>query len=293
MDSTHLEQLESNLDLFKCGRIRKLFKAPQKIIRSKALQIVSQLRTRGINTTAKLFFDAEMTTIFPEEVSVALWLYGFYEEGLTKALLEHLKPGMVFVDVGAHFGYYTLLASRIVGDEGQVHAFEPTPSTFQVLRSNTAGCRNVWVNTAALASERAMMTLSDYGLRFAGRNTLYRARSNDGSMKGIRPQKYQVQTVTLDDYVQEIGVKPDFLKIDAENAEYAILRGSERTLTKSRPILSVEVGDVGIKELPTSKDLVSFLSEKGYQAYEFRGGSFSKHSIRDWYDWDNILFLPN
>jgi len=60
---------------------------------------------------------------------VKLYQYGFFEEGLTRAIIEKLRPGDTFVDIGAHVGYYTILASLLVGAEGHVVAFEPTPRT--------------------------------------------------------------------------------------------------------------------------------------------------------------------
>ena len=68
-----------------------------------------------------------MTIIIPEVVSLHIFQYGYYEEGLTRMIIELLEPRMIFFDIGAHFGYYTLMVSAIVGNKGQVHSFEPTP----------------------------------------------------------------------------------------------------------------------------------------------------------------------
>jgi len=58
-------------------------------------------------------------------------------EPLTRVILKSLfKRGMVFVDGGANFGLYSILASKIIGSEGQIHAFEPHPEVFQILKSN-------------------------------------------------------------------------------------------------------------------------------------------------------------
>jgi FkbM family methyltransferase len=59
-----------------------------------------------------------------------------YEAGTTRLFQVLLKPGMTVVDVGAHIGYYTVLASRLVREEGRVYAFEPDPDTFAVLIEN-------------------------------------------------------------------------------------------------------------------------------------------------------------
>ncbi len=66
---------------------------------------------------------------------------------------------MVFFDVGAHFGYYSLLASTLVGKAGAIHAFEPTPSTFEVLRRN-ADEPNVRVDNVALWTKRKWLEFS-------------------------------------------------------------------------------------------------------------------------------------
>ena len=54
-----------------------------------------------------------MRVHLPDLVGVKLYQYGFFEEGLTRAVIEHLHPGDVFIDIGAHVGYYTMLASQI------------------------------------------------------------------------------------------------------------------------------------------------------------------------------------
>src|SRR5215472_4923617 len=79
--------------------------------------------------TARTFFDRDMSVHLPDLVGVKLYQYGFFEEGLTRALIKMLPPGGVFIDIGAHVGYYTLLASLLVGSKGHVVAFEPTPRT--------------------------------------------------------------------------------------------------------------------------------------------------------------------
>ena len=96
-----------------------------------------------------------MTVVIPEPVSLTLIRYGFYQENVTRMLLRHLRPGDVFVDVGAQFGFFTLLASSIVGSSGQVHAFEPTRGTFELLERNLGRRGNIRANELAAWSESA------------------------------------------------------------------------------------------------------------------------------------------
>src|SRR5205823_143519 len=70
---------------------------------------------------------------------------GCYEHDTFHFLCRILRPGMVFLDIGANIGQYTLLASQRVGPVGDVHAFEPHPTLFDVLVRNVDRnrCRNV------------------------------------------------------------------------------------------------------------------------------------------------------
>ena len=85
--------------------------------------------------------------------------------------------------------------------------------------------------------------------------------------------------ISIDEYVEENSVKPDFIKIDAESSEYKILIGMKRTVTRFHPIESLEVGYMGIKGVPESEKLVDFMMENGYQVYKN-------------YNYQNLLFLP-
>ena len=292
MDNIARNRLDISLRLFKRGRIQKILGAPLKYLSAEILRTVAQTRRNGLPAKAALFSGDSMTVVFPEYVSVALWRYGFYEEGLTKMFLDYLKPGMTFLDVGAHYGYYTLLGSWLVGDTGQVHSFEPTPNSFEVLKINVEQKSNVFINQIAVSQEPGALTINDYGVKFAGHNSLHRGRFDGNELNHINVVKHEVEVTTLDLYTSERGLTPDFVKIDAESAEYEILQGMDELLTKTRPIISVEVGDKDIEGILSSKELVSYISGREYQPYEFTNGQIVKHQASERYDWDNLLFLP-
>src|SRR5439155_23641259 len=96
-----------------------------------------------VRTAARTFMGPRVNLVFPERGSLTLYRYNFIEEGLTSIFLSHVNPRITVFDLGGHFGYFTLLSAWLVGQSGQVHSFEPTPSTFTVLRENTAGYENV------------------------------------------------------------------------------------------------------------------------------------------------------
>jgi hypothetical protein len=121
---------------------------------------------------------------------------------------------------------------------------------------------------------------------------MYTARMTGTDLNRVKLTKFQAPATSLDQHFSQKQVIPDFLKIDAESAEYEILQGMEETLDRCRPMISIEVGDMDIEGVRPSGDLVLYLLNKGYRAYEFSEGGIVEHQLRERYEYDNILFLP-
>src|SRR5262249_8726257 len=119
-----------------------------------------------------IFTGQRMRVVVPEVVGAELYRHGYIEPAMTRVLLERLRPGMVFVDVGAHYGYYSLLASQAVGPAGAVLAVEPARRTFQILRRNVARLDNVTAHQVAAQAATGTMDLHDFGPRQSALNTL-------------------------------------------------------------------------------------------------------------------------
>jgi hypothetical protein len=103
------------------------------------------LKQHPLTTTAR----TRTGTVFPVATSDViqryLWLFGTWEPHLTAWMRSRITPGDLVIDVGAHTGYFTLLASQLVGPTGSVVAIEPSPAFHQILTANiqTNGCANV------------------------------------------------------------------------------------------------------------------------------------------------------
>ncbi len=128
-------------------------------------------------------------------------------------------------DVGAHVGFYTLLASVLVGPEGRVLAFEPVPRNLGFLRRHVQmnGCDNVTI-TAAAVGEHAGSGRFGFG---------------PSSQMGYLDAKghLEVSVVSLDGIVAAGSPSPDLIKMDIEGGEYRALRGARRVLESARPTL--------------------------------------------------------
>jgi FkbM family methyltransferase len=143
-----------------------------------------------------------------------------WEPTETRWVTRLLQPGDTFIDVGANIGYYTVLASRLVGSSGRVVAFEPDPVAASFLR------KNLLLNAidGAVVEQKAV---SDEN----GTIQLYLAPENKGDHRTIPTEEARetidVEAVRLDDYASSLGGRIDMVKVDTQGAEGFILRGME------------------------------------------------------------------
>jgi FkbM family methyltransferase len=178
--------------------------------------------------------------------SLCLYVCGSFEPNEFALLDRILRPGMVFVDVGANDGYYTLFAARRIGAAGRVIAVEPSTRERVNLNRNIArnGLVNVTVIPAALGAACGMADLHLAQGVHSGHNTLGRF-ANDG----VKAESVERVTVrTLDEVAGEIGLdRIDFMKIDVEGAEAAVIIGARRVIEATQPLILLEISDKALR----------------------------------------------
>ena len=293
MDESSLARLAAGIELHKASRARRIMASPFRLGRSLLLQRLSVWRKRSIPVHARTFWGDPIDVLYPDGVAVELYRYGYFEAGLTRIFLEYIKPGMTLFDIGAHIGYFTLLGSRLVGDRGHVHSFEPTPGTFEMLRGNTRGRANVKLNQMAVFSHEATLNLTSYE-QFPSFNTLGRGNVGEEYEAGLKRTTFSVRATSLDDYVASTGARPDFVKLDAEGAEEDIFKGMQRVLSEIRPMVTIEVGDITDSAVGKSRALVDLFMSAGYDAREYdpATGGTVPHTPKARYEYDNLLLVP-
>jgi FkbM family methyltransferase len=158
------------------------------------------------------------------------------EPEVQAALQQYLRPGMVFYDIGANIGFFSLLASRIVGKDGRVIAFEADPEIAARLRLHVR--RNDFlalsIEQSAVWSEASMVLFERTDPAMSPDRGLGHVVSKSAG------DTIQVNAVSLDEYVRTAPA-PDFLKCDVEGAEVEVFRGAQRLLTEKRPIILCEM----------------------------------------------------
>jgi FkbM family methyltransferase len=182
------------------------------------------------------------------------WLGGF-EYHKQKIFERMVKENSVVYDIGAHVGFYTLLASVLVGKNGKVYAFEPNPRNLNYLKKHLSinKVTNVEVVECAVSDKDGQCSFD-----IDKRHDLGHI-SETGS--------FIVKTHSLDSLVFSNQIlPPDFIKIDVEGAEFQVLNGARRILKEFAPVLIMDIHseEIGKKciELLTSFDYSFYPIEK-------------------------------
>lgn len=257
--------------------------------RRKKVANLKQQNNNSKEVMGKAFWGEDFNLYLPETVSSAIYTCAYFEENLTRSFIELLKPGNIFIDIGAHIGYFSKLASHIVGEQGKVFSFEPTQSTFSILSTNIKHNKNITAINKAVFSSNQQLKFNDYGPRFSAMNSFTKGRFENE--EGIEYKSIKVEAIKLDDFVTQQNITPNFIKIDAESAEYDILLGMKKIMTDARPIITIEVGDFAIDNIKTSKEIIAFVLDHGYEAFQF-DEQLRPHELKDHYDYQNIILIP-
>ncbi len=244
----------------------------------------------------KTFWGGSMEVDIRETVSSHVYLYGVYEAELSAFFHRFLKPGQTFVDVGAHFGYFSLLAASRVGKAGRVVSVEPSERTLWRLYKNTKDHPQVTTHRVAAWNKEDVLQLNDYGPLYSAFNSIGERRIHE-SAPAVKATPFEVRAVALDDFFAEIGIVPDVIKIDAESAELQVLGGLARTLREKRPVVTIEVGDYSHlvdQGAPTSADVLKAISAYGYVHFNATIEGVSRHVIDEeqGYGYGNIVAVP-
>jgi FkbM family methyltransferase len=177
------------------------------------------------------------------------------ERSLIEAALCDLKAGDTFLDVGCHYGIFSVLASKLVGPSGRVIAVEPHPESLEVLRENLAvnQCGNVDVLNVAFSDTTGPLAFA-YDVNFA----VLARESPDAEV-------HMLQGMSGDEALKD-SPAPNVVKIDVEGHELAVLEGLQRTLSNPacrRVCLEVHPGLLPTGVNQTS--IVTFVRNLGLQ----------------------------
>jgi len=225
-----------------------------------------RLKKRKLNLSNKIIeVNGYKLALVPndEGISTELALFNVHEPLTTKILKTNLKTGMVCLDIGSNIGYYTLLESKIVGDQGNVIAIEPSPINFRYLQKNLQ-----LQNTKNVEAYNFAAGNSDGKIRFFISNKSNRSRTiapSEVVSTSKNENIIEVPVKRLDIFLEEKGLnKLDFLRMDVEGFELNVYEGIRKTVRKFKPIIQIEVHKKFLGYENTKKILENF-KEDGYE----------------------------
>jgi FkbM family methyltransferase len=200
---------------------------------------------------------------------------GFWEPHVESVLRRFLKPGSVFIDIGANVGWHTALASSIVGIDGVVYAIEPNPENARLIAHTIDHNRlsNVRLIPLALGDKTGF--------------SAYRAAiGSNGGFVGqgqpylLDPRATIVPTIRFDDL--DIA-HVDVIKIDVEGAEPIVLRGAAATIERDHPVIIFEFSDEMTQWIGgvTAHDHLKMFESYGYELWQIERSTGTLIAVGD------------
>jgi FkbM family methyltransferase len=240
---------------------KRLFKRPVPyVIAILHRVLVFPIQKKSLKKACMTFWGKKMHILLPSSTDIYLTGGKSHDSEirLAKFLIHTLNQGDTFIDVGTHYGYFSLLAHQLVGPKGKVLSFEASPENFKMLRENARHCKAMETVHAVVSDHEGQYTFYEFPNLYSEYNTLDISQfENEPWLKNNPPVTHDLPGIRLDSFLKEKSIKPDCIKIDVEGAEYMVVKGLEEVLDHQEPVLVLE-----------------FLSEKR--------GNHQHHKAKEW-----------
>lgn len=297
-----LKRLENISSLIKRNKLRRILHAPSKyftILRHNKLAY--SIHKKPLIKETKTFFNSTMNLALPASTDLYIWGAKTHhsEIRLAKFLLDNLKPNHCFVDVGAHFGYFSLLGAKIC-QQGKVHAFDASPSSFKLLQKNTESIQNIYCYNYAVSSKKGEIYFYEFPTKYSEYNALNAVQyENETWYASNKPKKIELRAIALSEFFNEKNIHPNIIKMDVEGAEKQIIEGLLEYLSQNDVQIVMEYL-YKKEEISSHDDAVNLLKSLSYLPHciEKSGKTRQIKDLRGYmaendYQSDNIVFKKN
>lgn len=225
--------------LANAGKLTRLAHAPFRYLSTAYFNKFTYPRTRTpLQRMAINAYGLPFTVALPAGTDI--YLTGgkthLSEIKLARFLVRHLKPNDHYVDVGAHYGYFSGLAAALK-QEIKITCFEPAPDTSVILRKNLGGLP-LEIRQKGLADAKNHLTFYQFPAQYSEYNSLdVEQYQQEEWFTAYPPKAVQVDISTLD---LEFSTPPDFLKIDVEGVEDRVITGGSNLLRQGKTVIIME-----------------------------------------------------
>ncbi len=271
------------------NKIKKLFLLKHKYVFYSLIKLFHIKKDLKVN----LFSNKQIKLPSRDYAIYPLYFFGSLgdrEFNLTKFLIKNLQPNDIFYDIGANYGFYSILAEEII-TTGQIHTFEPNPDVFKYLQkncdTNITSLNNVALNQTNTRSKFYIPFKKDLSQSGYASITKPNLKAPSSHYK-----KVTVSSITLDYYCKN-NKPPTIIKLDVEGSELLVLNGGEKTIKNNNPLIIMEVwGNKEGKNI--SKQAIEKLKNLDYKIYKIdKNGdllNINKIHFNKIDDFDNYVF---
>lgn len=268
------EQLLNNIKVVEriasASKVRRMLRHPLKYIDAVFFREFVYKRTKKEKEVAcTTFFGTPMQVFLPSSTDIYLTGGKSHDSEirLARFLIQYLEPQDTFVDVGAHYGYFSLLGAKLVGAKGKVYSFEAAPTTYKILDKNQRLSNNITILNRAVSDEEADLVFYEFPNLYSEYNSLHIEQfDQEDWFEEYQPKAITIKSIILDQFLAKENTIPKVIKIDVEGAEYKVIKGLQQTLAKYNSIVVLEYLS-NERGNEAHKNAEAFLQSLGYQAH--------------------------
>lgn len=246
----------------------------------------------------RLFNGSMMTIILPSATDIYLTGGKSHDSEirLARFLIRNVAEGSHFLDIGAHYGYFSLIASELTGAKGKVLALEPARKSGAVLQQNCKDRSNITIIPKAISDQIGEISFYEFPNLFSEYNAINIDQFRDEKwFADFNPVKTTVPTTTVNEITAK-DFKPTMIKIDVEGAELKVIEGGMDFFRNHSPVIAMEYLAPARGNTEHRKAL-ELLRQTGYQTYVLdqegvlqQTRDIEQHLEKSGLESDNIIF---
>ena len=299
LKDTLLTQLQTVSEINSLSKVGRLLNNPLKYAYAMYCRIFYYaLRKEGIQTKTTTFFGDTMNVLLPAGTDIYLTSGKAHDSEirLSSYIINILKENDTFVDVGAHFGFFSLLAAMIVGSQGKVIAFEGGIDTYQVLHKNINLKANIQANNKVVSNTQGEVRFYQFPAAYSEYSSLDIEQYKDTDwIKNNPPKATIIDSIRLSQELK--GQDVDMIKVDVEGGELEVLSGLSEYLINYNPIIIIEYLSAD-RNNQSHVLAAQYLVDRGYKSHiiDIKGevkrcDNLMEYMKREEMESDNIVFL--
>lgn len=198
---------------------------------------------RGLTVKASTFYHFPMSVSLPAGTDI--YLTGGKSDNseikLARFIINNLSENDCFIDAGAHYGYFSLLAGMIAGKGGRVLSFEPSKQNYAILLKNTTVYDNISIFNCAVSDTNEGLIFYEFSPLHSEYSTSEIEQfKNKNWFSRHKPLERTVAAITLDEVIHAGQLTPKIIKVDVEGSEYKVVKGGSKYLSENDCLLVLE-----------------------------------------------------